>query len=268
MEYVEYLRDRRILRNYAIVLLAGFVLGMASLISGTHGTIRIQGTSHRGTIDVSGVLAACSFLTFIIATVVAPGLAAQVSTLAIAWTRPLSRAAVAWRFIVVDLAAIVTAYLMVLATVLLFVAVFHSLVTVQLQDTGSAASLNDLMSVRFDAPQMVAVAARGFGCTLMWYGLVTLVSVRFPERCGMIAGLSWVAFLVLGGLWNASFPPLIHGLIVALNYLNPIAYFGNFGSDVQQQIIPLSGTLRTLIAWCIGIAALAGTIRLWSTREV
>jgi hypothetical protein len=268
MEYVEFLRDRRILRNYAIVLFAGFALAIGSLLAGTHGTIEVHSTGHPGTIDASAFAAICAFLTFVTAAILAPGLSAQGTTLAIAWTRPVERRTVAWRFIAVDLAALVVAYLMLLATCGLFYAVFHTLMTVRIAGSGATDSLDQMLVLRFDGARALGIVVRGFGCAVMWYGLVTLVSARFPQRGAMIAGLSWVAFLVLATLTAVQFPPLIHLLIVALNYLNPLAYFGNVSTHGTQQIIPWTGASRTLASWCIGIAALIGTVRLWSTQEV
>jgi hypothetical protein len=251
MEFVEILRARKVLRNYALVLLTGFVLTAISLFSG-HATVNVEG-GHTGTVEFSSLLVGCAFVAFIIATCIAPGLSAESSTLAITWTRPVPRGRIAARFIAVDLAAIVVSFVLMLVVTLIFLAMFGFLGT-----------------LHFNGARAAAVLGLGLGCTVMWYGLVTLASTRLPGRGGMIAGLSWVAFLVLGGLWAAPFPPLIHGLIVLLNYLNPLAYFGNHlgGAGNPHQIIPFGDLLRTLVTWCIGIAALIGTVRLWSTREV
>lgn len=254
MEYVEILRARGLLRNYGFVLLLGLVLAAVSLYSnhfGGHVEVRTEADTS-GTVSVySSVLAGCAIVAFIIATCIAPGLSAESSTLAITWTRPLPRSTIAWRFIAIDLATIAVSYAALFVVVLIVFAMF-----------GVSGRF------RFDGADAAAIVARGLGCALMWYALVTLVTARLPGRGGLIAGLSWVAFLVLGGLWAAPFPALIHWLITALDYLNPLAYFGNIGSNGTQSIIPLSGAVRTLIVWCIGIAALAGTVRLWSTREV
>jgi hypothetical protein len=252
MEYVEILRARGVLRNYGIVLLVGLVLAAASLYNhfGGHVGVHVEGGEPAVSV-YSSILGACAVVAFIIATCIAPGLSAESSTLAITWTRPVRRSTIAWRFIAIDLATIAMSYAALFVVFLIVLAMFGVLGT-----------------FRFDGADAAATVARGLGCALMWYALVTLVTARLPGRGGMIAGLSWVAFLVLGGLWAAPFPTLIHWLIAALEYLNPMAYFGNIGSSGNQSIIPLSGAVRTLMTWCIGIAALVGTVRLWSTREV
>lgn len=257
MEYVEFLRARGILRNYGAVLLVGLVLAIASLFSnhfGGHVVLQVQdakpGTP--GAVGVySSILGGSAIVAFIIATCIAPGLSAESSTLAITWTRPVPRSTIAWRFIAIDLVTIAVSYVAFVVVVLIVLAMFGL-----------------LGRFRFDGAGAAAIVTLGLGCAIMWYALVTLVTAWLPGRGGLIAGLSWVAFLVLGGLWAAPFPTLIHWLIAALNYLNPLAYFGNIGSSGHDQVIPLTGVVRTLMAWCIGIAALVGTVRLWSTREV
>ena len=93
-----------------------------------------------------------------------------------------------------------------------------------------------------------------------------------PGRGGLIAGLSWVAFILIGTLWAAPFPAPLHALIAALNYVDPIAYVngitGEGASRVAEHPVTLSQGVRAALVWLIGAAAVAGTVRLWSTREV
>lgn len=254
MEYVEILRARRVLRIYAVVLLVGLVLAALSLFSfgghlSGHVNVRIEGG--RPTLTVSAILVAAATAAFTIATNAALGLGAESSTLAITWTRPVPRSTIAWRFIAIDLATILVSYAALFVVILIGLAMF-----------GLLGSLN------LDGPEAAATLASGLGCAVMFYALVMLLTVLLPGRGGAIAWLSWAAFLVLGGLWAAPFPTLIHWLIVALNYLNPLAYFGNIGSSGTDSILPLSRGVRTLLAWCMGFAALVAAVRLWSTREV
>jgi hypothetical protein len=104
----------------------------------------------------------------------------------------------------------------------------------------------------------------------MWYGLVTLVTARMDGRGGLISGLSWAAFSIIGGLWAAPFPPLLHGLITFLDYFNPLTYFNSLSTEhhVSKQVLNLDPSLLTLIAWCFVAVTLVATVRLWSTREV
>jgi hypothetical protein len=247
MQYVEILRARRVLTWFCGLLLGAFVLVVISAYSGhahMHGSV--------GTIHLSELLKGCAFGAMVLATCVAPGLNAESGTLAIAWTRPASRSAIAWRYIAVDVVTILVGYAFVVALVLGFLAVYGL-----------------LGNLVFDAAVPVALL-NAVGCTLMWYGLVTVVAARMDGRAGLIAGVSWGVFLALTLLWIAPLPALLHGLITFLNYFNPFAYFADASSDQAsgRTMVPLTAGYLTLIAWAFVAVTLPATVRLWSTREV
>jgi hypothetical protein len=247
MQYVEMLRARRVLTWYCGILLGALVIAVISVYSGhahMHGSL--------GTTRLSELLEGCAFGAMIVATCLAPGLNAESSTLAIVWTRPMSRPAIAWRYIAVDAVTIVIAYAFVLAIILAFHASFGVLGQIDLDGAVPMTVVN------------------GIGCALMWYGLVNVVAARLDGRGGLIAGLSWAVFLVTGGLWHAPFPPLLHGLITFLDYFNPLTYLGG-GSSAnggEVRVLALSPDVLTLIAWAFVAVTLVATVRLWSTREV
>ena len=113
--------------------------------------------------------------------------------------------------------------------------------------------------------QTQRVVAEAAGCTVMWYALCLLAAARIPERAGMIAGVSWAVFLVLGILAAVPLPPIVHALAIALNYLNPLAYFS--GSDKGGSLLGGIPLVKTILPWLIAIGALVAAVRLWSTRE-
>jgi hypothetical protein len=247
MEYVEILRARRVLTWYCGTLLAVLAIAVLSVYSGhsqMHGSV--------GPIHLSDLLKGCAFGAIIVATCMAPGINAESSTLAIAWTRPMSRTAIAWRYIAVDAVTIVLGYAFAVFIALAFLAAF---------------GLIGNVGVDGDVPMTIL---NGIGSSLMWYGLVNVVVARMDGRGGMISGLSWAVFLVIGGLWAAPFPPLIHGLLTFLNYFNPLTYFQSVSSShsTSHEVLVLSPDLLTLIAWCFVAVTLVATVRLWSTREV
>jgi hypothetical protein len=194
---------------------------------------------------------ACALVAFVITTCVSPGLSSEGATVAITWTRPVPRWTTGARFVAVDLGTVALAYLVVFVVGVAAFQLIRSLVVIVPDD---------------DAAYAIGLGA---GVCVMWYGLILLTSARFPGRGGMIAGLSWVVFLVLTGIYHAPLPWLFHDLIVGLNYLNPLAYFGSAFSngDQSRNIIALGSTGRVVVPWCIGIAATVAGIRLWSTRE-
>ncbi len=248
MQYVEMLRARRCLTWYCSTLLAVFVVTAISFYSG-HAQISGSGSPPQA---LSDLIRICALGAIIVATCMAPGLNAESSTLAITWTRPVRRATIAWRYMAVDLAAILFAAVFMLAVVLAFLALFGSLGRLTFDSAVPAALLNVM------------------GVALMWYGLVIVVTARMDGRGNVISGLSWPAFMMVGGLWAAPFPPVLHGLITVLDYFNPLTYFNNFSNEqhAAKQVLNLDPNLLTLIAWCFVVVTLVATVRLWSTREV
>ncbi|MBV8748636.1 MAG: hypothetical protein JO103_02865 [Candidatus Eremiobacteraeota bacterium] len=244
MEYVEMLRARRTLTVYAIALLVGFVLTTIGILSSPHHSVT-------GVVHVSDLVAGAMFGALIIASIVACGLQAEWSTTAITWTRPRPREAIAWGYVAVDFAAIVVAFVITLLVALAIIAL-----------------VGGFPNLQFDGEHVLRSVVIGFGVTMMWYGLIWLVAARFPGHSSRIAALSWAVFLIVGGLSAANLPWLLHTLIVALNFLNPLAYIDSGGSSSNTHpLIALSPWLRGLVAWAIAAVAIVVSIRLWSTRE-
>ncbi len=191
MQYVEILRARRALLWYTGVLLALMIVVILSVYAGSHSAIRTGG----GSVPLSHLIVAAAFGAWIVATIVVPGLSSESAhTTPIVWTRPLSRDRIAWRYIAIDAVAILLGYVIVIDVVILGIAAFGGL---QLLAVDSSA-----------LPAFVL----GLGTALMWYALALAVSARFPGRGSMIAGVSWAAFIVLGTLWAAPMPPMLHDL--------------------------------------------------------
>jgi hypothetical protein len=69
-------------------------------------------------------------------------------------------------------------------------------------------------------------------------------------------------------VFAAPLPALLHFLIIALNYLNPLAWLGNLGSHSGgSHIIPFDAPVRAAGAWAIALVAVVASVKLWSTRE-
>jgi hypothetical protein len=249
MHYVEILRARRVLTWYTIIVLGVLAITVLSIYAG-HADMQ----SPSSALTVGPILLACAMGAYVVATCIAPGLIAEAATLPITWTRPEPRSRIAWRYIAIDIATIALAYVILIGVVLLFFAIFGALGYLRV------------------VPDDLAMFFLALGSAVMWYGLATLVSSRLPGRGGLIAGMSWVAFVVIGSVWAAPLPGPLHAVLTGLNYLNPMAYIGGVsGGDGQHHAvhpITLDQTWRLVLVWLIAAAALAGTVRLWSTREV
>src|ERR1700761_6443917 len=101
MQYVEILRVRRALLWYTGILLALVIVALVSVYAGTHAEVH-----NSGTVRFGELVGGCAFGAGGVAALVVPGLSVEsAQTIPIIWTRPASRASIAWRYIAVDAVA-------------------------------------------------------------------------------------------------------------------------------------------------------------------
>jgi hypothetical protein len=252
MHYVEMMRARRVLVGFGIAVLAIIALTALGTFAGpghVHADIHVNSATM---IQSSNIVEACTFGALIVMTLMIPGLSAEAATTPIIWTRPAPRDTIAWRFVAIDLVTIFVAFLVTIACVYAVLAIVG------------------LIKYAVYDPRTILVASLGLGTAVMWYGLVSAAAARVPGRGSMMAGLSWVVFLVIGGLSAGHFPVLIQSLITVLNYLNPLAYFSGINTsnaDNLSAIVSFNVVTRVSVAWVIGLVAIFASVRLWSTRE-
>jgi hypothetical protein len=248
MEYVEMLRARRVLTWYGGIIFTLLALGLIVGFKEARPHIQMSGATIH--IEFSAILAGAAFGPLILAAFLAVCFDAEYKTVAITWTRPLSRLRIAGRYLMVDAATMIVAWLLTLAAVLICMAVLG------------------LTRYLTFGPNVVDVILLAFGCAVMWYGLVVVLTILLPGRGNAIAGASWAYVLIVPGLSQIPFPHALHEVMVGLNYLNPLAYLGNLGSSGSRTLIAGGPVEHTVAAWLIGIAAIAVGTRLWATREV
>ena len=247
------LRVRRTLTWFVGIVFALLAIGLALTFKDGQPRIMMSHDAHPA-IPFGWIVGGASFAPLLITAFLGARLDAEYKTTAIAWTRPVSRLAIAWRYIAIDVGAMVVAWLA----------------------TAAAATI---AIVVLGLTKYLVWGAEGFtffvlpiGCAVMWYGLVVLCSALFPGRGNAVAGVSWAYALIVPGLSQIPFPPLIHQVMLGLNYINPLAYLGNTNFDVSVHtsggILAGSATDHTIAAWLIGMAALAVGTRLWASREV
>jgi len=249
MQYVEILRARRALLWFTGILLGLVIAALVSVYAGSHGDIH-----NSGDVPFEDLVGACAFGAWIVATIVVRGLSADAAhATAIVWTRPMSRDRIAWRYIAVDAIAIALGYVIVIDVAILAIA-----------------ALGGINVLTIDGAAALAFAL-GLGTAFMWYALALLASARFPGRGGAIAGTSWGVFVVLATLWAVPMPPVLHAVLTVLNYVNPMAWLGDFSATshhVSRHVIEFPMLARALGSWAIAIVAAAAAVRLWATREV
>lgn len=248
MEYVAILRARRILTWYAVVFGLLVALGLALVFK--DGPPRVQ-MSHDANpmIPFDALLVGSLFAPVILAAFFAVGLDAEHKTIAIAWTRPLARLSIAARYVGVAFLGMVAAWIFTVVVALLTLVILG---LVQYVTPGHHSWTH--------VPAMA-------GAAVMWYGLVVFVSALLPGRGNAVAGGSWAYALIVPGLAHVPFPPLLHQVTVALNYLNPLMYLKSSGGG-GGDIVFASGGGTLAIAWIVGIACIAAGAYIWSKREV
>jgi hypothetical protein len=246
MEYVEMLRARRVLTWYGGLLLV--LTGLCFALGVKSGPPQIHIGMSGPAIPIHSILSGAAFGAVLLAAFLAVGLDAEYKTTAITWTRPLSRVAIALRFLAVDFGTFIAAWLL---TVLLVVVAIVAL------------GLGKYLTFGGFSGTYIALM---FGCAVMWYGLVVLLTALLPGRGSAITGMSWAYVLVTPALTQIPFPPLLHNVTVGLVYLNPLVYIGINAREIG--VLYGSPGLNAAMAWGIGLVAVAGGIRLWSAREV
>ena len=248
MQYVEILRAKRILTWYAIVVAGVTAIVAVSVLAQPHAS---QGA---GPIPLADVFLLCTVGAFVLATIMSTSLASESTTLAISWTRPVSRERIAWSFIAVDVAAILLGYALLVAAALLCIA------------------LIGLSGYLYGGPSSWGGFVLGAGSAVMWYALGLVASSRLAAHGVRVATFTWLAFIVVNAVWAAPVPAPIHAVLTALNYLDPIAYINGVGTGghahpAQAHPLPPAQTTRIALEWIIAAVALVAAVRIWSTRE-
>ena len=256
MELVEFYRMRRALLWYAGILVAIVILNVAL---GNHTKVSVDGqtASLRGVtfpLLLGGPIA--MFCAAILSTVAALALNRENSTLEIAWTKPIARGTIALRYILIDVAAIVIAF------VLAWVAIFIILAR--------------LGAAFVSSPDLFITIALSLGVALMWYGLLLVLTAGLSSRAALIVGLAWPVAAVLGNIQNV-FGGVLGAAIHVLNVVNPFSYISGFSASSDSSGHPTTTTIhsawaysndaRTAIVWSFFVIFCALATVIWSRRE-
>ncbi len=247
MEYVELMRVRRGLIVFSVACLCFFLV--VTLVLHGHGGFHINiGLDKSGT-SLGDFIVAAAVGTLFLATFFAGHLAAETPTLSLLWTKPVSRAVLAWRYVAIDAIALVAGT--VIGTVTLVALV---------------AGLGEANRLRLDAAVLPAFAL-SVGAPLAWYGLCLLATARFDrDAANAVIALSWPVFVLVFMLPIIALPPAAHAFAVVLNHLDPISYLS--GSDHRDLgLIAAPTGARAAAVWAIAVVSIAIATRLWTTRE-
>jgi ABC-type transport system involved in multi-copper enzyme maturation permease subunit len=278
MYYFDVLRSLRGLKVYSIVLACTVVLELISLAysHSSHGdmTIGVSGEALRAhtndgyamlhelgqhiTIPFALLCSVAAVIAGIYAFSASSSLSRYNGNLHFVFTKPISRERAALTTFGIDALAILAAYAIAIAFVLIPLA---------------AVGLLDRLSFDAHAPANVAL---GLGAGLMWYALLQAATAAVRGGSGLVIGLSWPFFVVLHALSNLTsemVPAFIVSVIYAVNRVNPFTYlaplFDRLG-DFHGSVEPLAPTYAPSLAtvWITALVCLAIAVVLRKRMEI
>lgn len=246
MEFVEIWRVRRTLLWHAgiVAVIALIVLALPHA-----GTVRVNGSS--GLAAPIGVLASiAAFLAAIFASSIGTSLNRESATRDLSWTKPISRTALAVRFVLVDVAGVVVAFLIAIAAL-----------------AGISAYMGFAPYVDAAAPVQLVLGA---GVAVMWYGLLQLLTCAFGSGARALAGILWPIAFAVGAL--SQLPGAIGAVMRALDVLNPLHYMSSAsieGGTGRAAVVPqvLPADERALLTWFFGLVFCAIAVCIWPRKE-
>jgi hypothetical protein len=248
MIQLEYLRVRwRIVVIFALLVAGGVLI----IISAGHSHVDVNGQeAHVGQIPLAAIIFGAGFLAAAVAAFLA-SLNSLVDTLPSLWTKPVARERMAITIMAVDLLALLVLWMGTIAIVL-----------------ATLAGLGAINHVFVD-PLASAAVWLGLGTAFMCYGNVQALTAWNQGRGGMIAGITWGSYFVLALLGTAPLQGILHNVVMALNVLNPLAYYGitSHNNDMQA-VFKFDDTIKVFVVFAIGIIGCAIGVFGWKRMEI
>lgn len=242
MWYIEYLRARRALTVYGLIVTAMVVLALIVRVN-NHPHLT-SGPIHTS-IDLLAVIA--GLMIAILGTVLATSLSSHVNGhLEIAWTKPIPRDRLVAQTFAIDIGALAIAYLATIVVLIAVTATYNAQLDSSLVKLGHVAA--------------------EFLFPVSLYALVQGITASVRRRSGSIAGLAWPVLLFAASIIQFPVPPFVHDTAMVLNYFNPIVlmsiHFGpretvntlggaafSAGPIVQGLVIVAIGFTLALVQW-------------------
>jgi hypothetical protein len=258
MILVETLRLRRWTIGWAAVILV-VAVGIVAAVQHAITTVEVNG-SNWSALNVPLVAFAplAMFLSMIYASGAGLSLNVERQTLALSWTKPLSRVAVALRIVAVDVAAIVA------SNVFAWIVILSVIVSAR----GSV----------IVGPSTFSVMVASLGVAIMWYALIVALTSMLPGSGGMVMGLLWPAALLISQL-RGQIGGVFGTIVLALNVINPLAYMNlQISSDATSSsstMAPNSGLAywqapvdeRAALVCLLSVVLIAIGVAIWTRRE-
>ncbi len=261
MAYVSWLRSYYCARNTAIVLAAGLLLAaIVRLSMGVHGFVAVDNTGNinfeigKNAIPLDAVMGIALIFGLIFATILAGPLAREnAQHLEVVWTKPVSRTRYAFEAILANLCGVWTVQVMAIITVV-------------------------AAGMFFVGPHFVVGSSMAFTAALAllgpiaWYAMYLAATSSLKRGLGAVQGLAWPAALLLPGLsligiFPDSAVPLrvIHFIVAAVNFINPIGYLNINSAKHSLLSVP---SHETRIAMLIVLVVVYFAAGLWQWNRV
>lgn len=164
--------------------------------------------------------------------------------LELAWTKPVSRERYALGAFAVDVLTIVASQVLWVVTVLVCALLFF------------------VPHVSFEPQAALRIALSLLGC-IAWYAALTGWSASLKRGPGLVIGLGWLFGTIVPGLTqlvdHSTIPLLVvlHAVLLAITYLDPLAYIGLHSTGgVQVSGTPVGALHLAMPLACAALGAL------------
>jgi hypothetical protein len=246
MYYIEVLRTWRVLLRYLIVLAGLYLLAAAFYAIWPWPHLGSSGDTR--TYSAGGHAVFVAFICLLFASISGSSLSRHLDHLDFALTKPRARAAFAATVLGVDVLGLGVFFITTTLAVLALHIVF-----------------GETHALAFDTASWFGIPL-AFGSVLAWYALVQAVSCARDAAAWALASV-WVAALGVHFLTAARLGPGLHALLVAINYINPIAYLSIVPFEATTGA-SLSLAAHTVAIYVVAaVAALVALIR-WQRVEM
>ncbi|HTV75158.1 MAG TPA: hypothetical protein VME66_15810 [Candidatus Acidoferrales bacterium] len=253
MAYIEYLRARRFLRNYALAHAAFVLLAVCLLLTSLRDVVPQMWPS----LTLGALFVGASFFCSVGMTFLGASLGEARRNEDVIWTQPASRVRIALAYFGVDVVVAVLAYSISVLTEICALRVF---------------------GVSFAAiwrPHFLLSLLLGINVSLIFYALSQLVTVRYRGK-GKLAPQLWTySGLLTQPLLNTTGPPIVRELVGYLNVLNPLAYLGRTVVRTGYVLYGVGGPgfldwnlqLRTLVTGLFVVCIAACAVAVWQRSD-
>jgi hypothetical protein len=252
MFYLEFLRARRPATVTLIVIAALALLIFVSISSASHGNLEVNGEHpHVGELQFGWFAWFAGFVASIYAIFLGASVNGLGDSLPALWTKPVARERMSLSIVAVDLLTLVVVGIGVFALEMAVIA--------------GLGLLGHLTGGEI-IPDTIVLAS----CTvLMCYANTQALTSWQQGKGGMIAGMLLGSYFLLALLSKFPLTPVLHGTVYALNFLNPLAYYGASSENTQvHTAITLDSSLKVALEFTIAVIGLAiGTFG-WKRMEI